>query len=122
MSDEWGRYTDKRHGPDVWVKAINWFAILAWGLLITLSTLIWQAKPQVETFFDRLLNVKLRKTWDFELAGYAFYLMILLLCLCAIGLFINVRRHHRKDDRFSTSLVLLGGLSAAGILFYLIYF
>jgi uncharacterized membrane protein len=117
-----GIFIDRRRGPDKLVKSIKWIVSCAWILIITVIVLASMAKPQTETFFDRLLAVKLHDSWDLDLIRYSFYLTIALFLLCIIGLIVNAARHRRRSDRFNGSLILLSIVSVAGIMLYLFYF
>lgn len=112
----------RRRGPDIWVKLISWFEIISWVILFITLYVITKAKPQVENFFDKFLKVSLRKTWDLELAQYAFYLMIILLTLSICALVVNSKRHRRKSDRYSFTLILMSMVSFIGIVIYTLYF
>jgi hypothetical protein len=118
MSYKRDEYYDRRKGPDLWVKLVNWLGILAWGIMFFIIAITDRAKPPMETFFDRFFKVQVRQTWDFGLLQYALYLMITLCVLCVIGLVINSRRHRRKNDRYSISLFLMMGLGIFSIIMY----
>lgn len=122
MSYKENEYYDRRKGPDIWVKLVRWLGFTAWGIMFFIITITDRAKPQSETFFERLFKVQVRQTWDFGLIRYAFYLMITLCILCVIGLIINSRRHRRKTDRYNFSLILMMGLGIIGIIMYLVNF
>ncbi|KXG77468.1 hypothetical protein [Thermotalea metallivorans] len=122
MSYKENEYYDRRKGPDIWVKLVRWLGFIAWGIMFFIITITDRAKPQAETFFERLFKVQIRQTWDFGLIRYAFYLMITLCILCVIGLIINSRRHRRKTDRYNFSLILMMGLGIIGIIMYLVNF
>jgi len=79
------------------------------------------AKPDHEIRLARFAG-GLRTTWDLELMKYFFYFMIVGLCISAIGLAINTRRHRRKTDEYLISLILLGLVSIVGMVTYLIRF
>ncbi|MBB6214355.1 formate hydrogenlyase subunit 3/multisubunit Na+/H+ antiporter MnhD subunit [Anaerosolibacter carboniphilus] len=111
-------YYDRRKGPDLWVRLVNWLGLLAWGIMFFIIAITDRAKPPMETFFDRLFKVKVRQTWDIGLLQYAFYLMIALCVLCVIGLLINSRRHRRKTDKYNISLLLMMGLGIFSIIMY----
>ena len=113
---------DRRRGPDVWDKTLRWLGVFGWLVMIVALYVIDMAKPEEENMFTKAANVSVRKTWNMELFHYLFYLMIFGLCISVIGIVINSRRHHRKDDRFKYILMILGVISFFGIIKYLFKF
>lgn len=120
MTTQPERRSNKRRGPDIWVKLIRWFGVSAWVLMVVVVILMDKARPQLATFFDRILNLDLRTTWDLKLLRSALLLMIVLFYLCVIGLVINAKRHRRKSDRYNRSLIGIGILAALGIVLCLL--
>ena len=113
------RHGERRQGPDIWTRSLSWLGTIGWLMLFVALLLAAKAKPQVETFFDRWYNLRLRTTWDTELAQIVFYLMILGVLLSVAGLFINSRRYRRRDDEVRVSLILMAVVSLGGIFFYI---
>jgi formate hydrogenlyase subunit 3/multisubunit Na+/H+ antiporter MnhD subunit len=111
-------HSERRKGPDIWVRAISWSSVAGWSLLFLIICILSKAKPEAETFFDKMLKVHLRKTWDIDLAQYAFYLMIFLLFLSVSTFIVNIKRHRRKTDRYSISIILMIVFSIIGIIAY----
>jgi len=119
MSYERGRDRDRRKGPDLLIKLTEWFAVLGIFMLLAALYVIGLAKPETETFFDRYFDIRLRSYWDLDLARYIFYFMVFALLSSGAGLFINSRRHRRKEDRYDIFLLIVGLVSLAGIFVYL---
>jgi len=115
-------FTDRRKGPDILLKLITWISFIGWVLIVGVLAIISKAGPQTATFFDRLLETRIRGTWDYELMQYAFYLLIVMLVLGLTGLAMNSRRHRRKTDRYRLSLIIMTIFSLAGIILYLLTF
>ncbi len=113
---------DRRMGADLWTKTIRWLGVFGWFVMFVALFIIDRAKPEEENMFTKAANVSVRKTWNQELIQYLFYLMIFGLCISVIGIVINSRRHHRKDDRFKYILIILGIISSFGIIKYLFKF
>ena len=109
---------DRRKGPDLWNKTLRWLGVFGWFVMIVALYIIDKAKPEEENMFTKTANISVRTTWDQELIRYLFFLFIFGFCISAIGLVINSRRHHRKDDRFRYILIILGIISAFGIIKY----
>ncbi|ODS34338.1 MAG: hypothetical protein SCARUB_00469 [Candidatus Scalindua rubra] len=117
-----GMKPERRKGPDIWVKALGWFVVFGWFLMFVALFIIDRAKPEDENIFTKAAEIEVRTTWNQELINYLFYLMIFGLCISIIGIVINSRRHHREDDRFRLTLIILGITSILGIIKYLFSF
>jgi len=113
---------DRRRGPDIWLRAIQMIGMISWGLMLPLLYLIDRAKPEFETFFDKMFDIQVRSTWDLEVYQWAVFLMVILAVLSATGLLINKSRKRRKEDYYRINLVIMLLLSVAGVLYYLIRF
>ncbi len=113
---------ERRSGPDVWFKMISWLSVIGWVLMLISLVLFDLAKPHMITFFDRFFHVSGVSIWDYQMTLYIFYIMIFGVILSVIGLLINAKRHRRKRDRYSLSLVLLGVVSLLGAAFYMFRF
>lgn len=108
----------RRKGPDLWVRSLRYLALAGWLALIAALVVLDRAKPQVETFFERVYDIRLHQQWDMALARYLLWLMVAGLVLSVLGLFINARRNRRRTDQWRLSLILLGLISLAGIALY----
>ncbi len=113
---------DRRKGPDLLIKILKWLGIFGWFVMIVALYILDMAKPEEENMFTKTADISVRKTWDPKLIHYLFCLMIFGLCISAVGIVINSRRHHRKDDRFKYILITLGAISTFGIIKYIFKF
>ncbi|MDY6934314.1 MAG: hypothetical protein SVZ03_08860 [Spirochaetota bacterium] len=110
---------NRRRGPDILIKWINYIAVSCWIFIFTIFIIVSIAKPPVEGFFDRQYGIQVNNTWDRTLLEYAFYLMFPLLIICGIGLLINSTRHKRKTDTYNKTLIVCFVLSILGITYFL---
>ncbi|MFZ5968572.1 MAG: hypothetical protein ACOYVK_15565 [Bacillota bacterium] len=115
-------FVDRRKGPDIWVRIVQWLGFMAWGIMFVILTITDRAKPEAETFFERFFKIQVRNSWNQDLLQFAFYLMLLLNFLCIFGLIINSRRCRRKSDKYNLSLVLMMILAFVGIAMYFVNF
>jgi len=108
---------DRRHGPDVWEKMLTLLAVLGWVLLIGAVVAYDIAKPNsmMKQFWP--LAPKMDMIWDNAFYSMALYILVADFVVSVIGLLINGRRHKRKHDQYSLSLMLMTLLSAVGIAF-----
>jgi hypothetical protein len=111
---------ERRKGPDFLVRLIGWSKLMAWVMAMCILILVSYAKPELETFFDRMFDIHVRKSWDYELTKKAIYMAILLFFVCSCALLVNSTRRRRKEDRYSISLVLLGIISFITVTIYCI--
>ncbi|NLD46347.1 MAG: hypothetical protein GX660_04000 [Clostridiaceae bacterium] len=120
MKEENDNRIDRRKGPDFWVKAVGYSRFIVWLLVLLVLFFLSFAKPEMETFFDRMLHVNVRKTWNNELVKRAVYISILVYFLCASAFIVNSTRKKRKEDRYSITLILMGIISFVGVVLYLL--
>lgn len=113
---------ERRKRPDFLVKWVKWTGLISWCILIPGLYFVEKARPPMETFFDRLLEIETRQFWDVEYIDIAFYLMAALFILSMVSIIINSRRLKRKGDRLSPSLSINAALSMIGIAVYFIFF
>jgi len=112
--------TGRRKGPDAVIKAVWWIVGISWLLIITALLIASEAQPKFETFFDRMVKIPVRNYVDRNLLQNAFYVLLLNLLVCITGFVLNLLRHKRKTDRISKSIIVLGVITLAGILWYLV--
>lgn len=111
---------ERRSGPDIIVTLIKVLSVVCGSLLIVALLLIDRAKPGIETFFDRLLDVQLRKSWDHDLLVTHLFVVATICCLSIIGLIFNKLRARRKKDRYRKSLIFSIIFSMVALLFSLV--
>jgi hypothetical protein len=121
-------FIERRRGHDRLLRIMSWIGIGGWVIMLLVLVAVDRAQPDDPDFIPnkRILEqagvpYHLRTTWDQDLVTYIFYLLIAGLVLGITGLVINSRRHRRRDDHYRIHLVLLTGISAVGVLYYLIF-
>ena len=119
MAEMQRRFTERRKGPDAVVRAVWWTAGISWLLFIAALIFVETARPEIETFFGRQFDISIRDYWNENALLYMFIILVLNFAVCVIGFIFNMARHRRKTDRFNKSILILGTLSLAGILWYL---
>jgi hypothetical protein len=112
----------RRKGPDPWTRSLRYLALVGWLLLASAFFILDYAKPKVETFFERVYDIRLHQQWDMDLARYILWLMVLGLLLSIVGLVINAKRNRRRTDQWRLSLIFLGIISLSGMFLYLMNF
>lgn len=112
---------ERRKGSGPLLKIISLFGFISWVLMLPVLVLVQKAKPEIETFFDRWINLEVNSTWDLTLFRYAFYLMLIIMLLSLFGLALNALRMRRKTDSWRVNLILVFLLSLSGIIYYFLY-
>ncbi len=116
------RIKDRRRGPDKLIKSIRWLAIAGW-INFSISLILFdEAKPDFETFFDRLFHIQMRYHWNQTYAFLSLMWFLLCIVLSIVGLWINKKRHRRRNDEYRLNLIVLGLISLIGTGFYLFSF
>ncbi len=111
---------DRREGPDVWIRLLTWSGLLSGASLVAALFITAVAKPEIETFFDRYYDLRLRQTWDMELMQYLFYMLLICMFCSIAGLIINSKRKRRKSDHTRASLIVMLCISIIGLVQYLL--
>ena len=113
-------FVERRRGPDIVLKTVWWIVGISWVLSAAVFLITGQARPQNETFFDRFFDVTVRDYWDENLLAYAFVILLMNFIVCVVGFILNLLRQKRKADKISKSIIILGTISLAGIIWYLV--
>lgn len=95
-----------RKGPDIILRMIDIASVILWGFLIVNLAIILFARPEGETFFDRLFNLSVRNYWDAALLQIALILSLTQLLISIFSLYLNSKRLKRKDDRLRASIII----------------
>ncbi|NLM73558.1 MAG: hypothetical protein GX184_05980 [Clostridiaceae bacterium] len=106
MSQNTPVYFERRKGPDLILRLVRISSIILWGFIILNFFVIFSAKPEFESFFDRLLGLTVRENWDYRLLSISLVTSLIQLILSVFALFLNTRRLKRKTDRISPSIII----------------
>jgi len=110
---------DRRKKPDALCKWLEIASIAVWIILFCVLIFLEDARPQIETFFDRFFEIKVRDAWDYNNLDTAFYLLVFLLLFSAFSIFLNSKRLKRSTDRIRKSFIISLIGSVIGIIIYL---
>ncbi len=109
--------SNRRRGPDLITRAISIFAGISWLLITIVIFLHVNSKPRDASLYDMRFSVAESYKGDPSLIIYANIVLILVAAICFAGILISLKRHKRKNDRFSKSLIFFG----AGSVIWFIY-
>jgi len=89
-------------------------------LLLAILLIFEQARPRVSTFYDRRSNITVRTFWDEGARRALLFTFVLSLGISLYGLYLNHDRLRREKDHYRVSLILLGIVSAIGLIFFML--
>ena len=122
-------YQERRKKSDWMVKMAAILSITSWAVAIAVWFVLEAASPERETrFITSLMQVHfdspvaVRTQWDATLLPIAFGLLIAALLLCIAAFTFNKLRMRRKTDKYRMSIFIIGGITVAGIIAFLIRF
>ena len=110
--------TDRRKGPDALVRSLRWLGLSGWVFLFGTLILIDNAKPEFETFFDRMFSIQLRGYWNESLIQWIAISFLFSFILGVSGLVFNLLRNRRRKDELRINLLFITGISALGLVYY----
>jgi len=128
-SKGFGTYQERRKKEDWIVKMATILSLVAWAIAITVWFVLSAASPEREMrFITSLLQthfaspVHVRYYWDAALLPLAFGLLVAALAVCTVAFAFNKMRMRRKTDKYRKSIFILGGVTAIGLVAFLIRF
>lgn len=101
----------RRKGPDPLTRFVHVSAVLAWLATIVYLFVLAKAQPEKAIFTDRAFAHEMRHTWDQEVLAQGTIVLVVALGICLLGLAVNSQRVQRRGDRYSRSLLVIGGMS-----------
>ena len=110
-----------RKGPDIVCRMIDIASVILWGVILADFGIILWARPEDETFLDRLFNISVRDYWDAAMLQVALFLSLVQLLLCIFSLYLNSKRLKRKDDRIRVSIIISTFVALFICLFLTVY-
>ncbi|MCP4117330.1 MAG: hypothetical protein GY737_18430 [Desulfobacteraceae bacterium] len=106
---------DRRGKKDAWTRLLTLFNALSWVVIALILIVTERAKPEFESFFDRVYRLDIRTWWDIEFVRYLFWLAFAGSIMSSIGLMLSVTRARRRDDASRFGLLLMGLFSVLGL-------
>lgn len=107
---------ERRRRPDPLNRLLDAMSVIVWLVLFLSLAITRNAMPQVETFFDRVFDVKLRQHWDYQVLIASIVMLSILFVMCCITIYLNTKRLKRAGDRFRVSIVVSAACSLATII------
>ncbi|WP_337840153.1 hypothetical protein [Rheinheimera sp.] len=107
--------SNRRHGPDLWLRLLSWLNLCCWILLSGALALAHLAEPDFNSGLVRYWKIPVDPYWDQALLAYSTPLFIACLLLSLISLVLHWRRNRRHTDSVRLNLYLLVLFSAVAI-------
>lgn len=115
-------FFDRRRKTDWITRSIQIIGIAGWILAAGTLLFIDRAKPGTDDFFTTLFHGSVSYSWDEQLLRYSFFIFVGIFVLCLLGMIFNMLRHRRKSDKYNKSIIILGLMSFAGIIYFFLAF
>jgi len=109
---------DRRKGPDFLSKSVKWLTGIGWILLFAGMNLFHFGRPKVLTGFQESQLDKNIDKWDPVISPVFVTVMFLILYVSGTGLYVNKKRHRRKNDKYYISLLSLIVMSIMGLTYF----
>ncbi|MDR1620228.1 MAG: hypothetical protein LBS18_06170 [Clostridiales bacterium] len=116
------RFVERRRSKDWVTKAVPIFSVIGWLASLVMLVFLDRAKPPSSDFFSRYFGAQLRTEWNVSLLRTALITLITVFCFCVFGFLFNAARHRRKTDKYNKSILILGIISLAGIIAFVLVF
>ena len=114
--------TDRRRQADWVVKAAAILSVLSWIVAFSVTLLLDIAAPERGNMFSSLLGGTVQDGWNTTLLPIAFISLVMSLVCCIAAFIFNMMRMRRKSDKYRKSVIIMGFISMAGIIFFVINF
>lgn len=100
---------DLGHALLIILKLAGWLSLIIAGCLLGL------AKPETDTFYDRIYQTVPRQEWNLDLIRHMRPFLIASIACTPLGFVVYLTGIGRKKYAFPVSLVITGLLSVAGL-------
>lgn len=121
-SNKTNNASERRLGPDFWVKAIGRISLLAWVVFLVSLITFHYARPEMVPGYAAYLKIEneYRTEWDLGLSNFLFIELLICCVVSFVAIFVNARRMRRKTDRlhFNAILLFLVSLSTGLIVYF----
>jgi len=122
-------YLERRKKADWMVRMAAILSFISWGFALAVWVVLEMASPEREhRFITSILSkhhdatIYIRNYWDKTLLPVAFILLVVSLAICLVAFFFNKMRMRRKTDKYRKSIIVIGVITIAGIVLFLIRF
>ena len=122
-------YLDRRKKADWIVRMATILSVLSWAVVIAVWAVLDAASPErdrqfissiIRKHFD--VQTYVRTGWNRTLLPVGFLLLVASLAVCLVAFFFNKMRMKRKTDKYRKSIIVIGVVTIAGIVAFLIRF
>ena len=123
MSEREKAFVNKRKQADWVVNAAAVLSVIAWVFAFLVTLVLDLASPERDNFFTNFLgDGTVRAEWDTTLLPIGLILLVVSFLCCVAAFMFNMMRMRRKTDKYRKSVIIMGLLSLAGIVFFVVRF
>jgi magnesium-transporting ATPase (P-type) len=109
--------TDRRKGPDFWVRLTQVLTIVGWLLFIVALIISYYAAPETNYGINRYHHIEVRSFWLYSYTRYLYFILWFNAALSFGCFIINSYRSKRAEDSKYFNLVLLFLVSISWFLY-----
>ncbi|WP_416304941.1 hypothetical protein [Neptunicella sp. SCSIO 80796] len=121
-NDNKSYFSDQRHkGKDLLYRLMVLTDVLAWALFVAAMAVFHFARPEMETGFNRFLDVNVREGWNHSLIGWLVWLLVFCVGMSLLMIVIRSRRARRKTDALWVNIFFLIIAASASLAYLLLY-
>jgi len=101
------------------LNKIMWILlIISWFITLLIMIFYYYAKPQFNTFFDRMFGISKREVWDTRYSLYLIRIMVAGIIFSSAGILVNYKIHNRFHLKYHLGFFILFFISLIGIIVY----
>ena len=113
---------NRRKQADWVVNASAALSAISWFVAFFVTLVLDIAAPDRPTFFTSVLGGMMRTEWNATLLPIGLILLVVSF-LCSVAAFMfNMMRMRRRTDKYRKSVIIMGLITLAGIVFYVLRF
>ena len=110
---------ERRRKPDLVVRLATVLSLISWLVTFSVWIVLDRASPEKETMFSRFFGITVRSYWNSSLLQIAWTMLVVSLGTCILAFIFNILRKRRKTDKYKLSVIIIGVINIAGIIFFL---
>ena len=119
---ESSEFSERRKKADWVIRMAAIMSFVSWAAAFAVWVVLYSAQPEKEHMFSRYFNIEVRDYWNTSLLPLAFTLLVASLCVCVLAFVFNMLRMKRKTDKYRKSIIIIGAITIAGIVLFLVQF
>ena len=119
---ERNNYSRRKQQSDWVIGGATVLSVVSWIVAFAAVIFVDRAAPDRWNFAFDARGAVPRTAWDESYLIIAFALLVFSLCACVMAFIFNMLRMRRKTDKYRKSIIVIGGMTLLGILFFMFRF